>query len=420
VSGLTFLALETVAKSSGGLRVVQVVSASDGADWLVAIAAGLRDRGHDVSAVIAGEHGRLRERLDAEGIPWAVAPIEPEPSSTQRHGMFGGALHVWKAVSGATRLALVLRRLRGDVVHTHGFRANLLGRIAASATRAPVRLSMVPGPYHLGAPVQRTLDRLSWRLDDRVIATCEYTTERYRELGVPAERVACIYYGADPERFDPERADKRKLRSELGVGDAPLVGLVAYFYAPEQGSLVPSDLRGVPLKGHEFFVQAAGLVVQEIPSAKFVLVGGGYGAHGEEYRRRFEAWARSLPWSDNLIFTGYRTDVPDVLAALDVSVQCSLNENLGGTIESLLMEAPTVATRVGGMPEAVRHEQTGLLVPPGDARALADAILRMLGEREQARAWAHAGRQLMLERFTLERTVADIDDLYRTLSAGRC
>jgi glycosyltransferase involved in cell wall biosynthesis len=401
------------------LRVVQVVSASDGADWFVAIATGLRERGHDVQAVIAGSKGRLRHRLDAEGIPWFVAPLEPEPTSAQRGGLAGAAVQVWKAVAGTARLTLLLGRLHGDVVHTHGFRANLLGRVAAWVTRTPIQLSMVPGPYHLGAPVQRTLDRLTWRLDDRVVASCEYTSDRYRELGLPPDRVACIYYGVDPGRFDPGRAEPARVRQELGAGDAPLVGLVAYFYAPEHGPLIPPELRGVALKGHEDFVQAAQLVIEQRPDVKFLLVGGGYGEHGEAYRRELERRYGALRRSGSLIFTGYRADVPDVLAALDVSVQCSLNENLGGTIESLLMETPTIATRVGGMPEAVRHEKTGLLVPPADARALADAILRMLEDPEQARGWARAGRRLMLERFTLERTVADIDDLYRELSAAR-
>jgi glycosyltransferase involved in cell wall biosynthesis len=420
VSVLSFPALETLAKSvttrGEGLRVVQVVSASEGADWLVAIAAGLRDRGHDVRAVIAGSSGRLRGRLDAEGIPWFVAPLAPEPSSTQRRGLVGGVVHAWKAMSATVRLALLLRRLRGDVVHTHGFRAILLGRFAGWAARTPMRISMLPGPYHLTAPVQRTLDRLTWRLDDRIVATCEYTSDRYRELGVPRDRIACIYYGADAERFDPSQADRLRVRAELGVGDAPLVGLVAYFYAPEYGRLTPPDLRGVPLKGHEFFVEAAGLVLDERPDTRFLLVGDGYGEHGEAYRRQLQQRCAGLPNGRALIFTGFRPDIPDVLAALDVSVQCSLNENLGGTIESLLMKAPTVATRVGGMPEAVRHEETGLLVPPADAPALARAILRMLHDPEQARSWAQAGRRLMLDRFTLERTITDIDTLYRDLA----
>lgn len=396
-----------------GLRVAQVVSASEGADWLVEIAAGLRDRGHDVCAIVAAAEGRLSDRLDALHVPWFVAPLAPEPSVGARTGPLGLVLQVWKALAATVRLAVLLRRLHVDVVHTHAFRAILLGRLAARAARVPIQISMVPGPYHLGAPVQRALDRLTWRLDDRVVASCEYTRELYLELGIPANRLACIYYGVDPTRFDPERAEPHRVRRELGVDEAPLVGLVAYFYAPEDGPLTPRDLRRCALKGHEFFVEAARLVLEEVPEARFLLVGGGYGKHGEAYRLTLRKRSEALGLGGSLLFTGFRSDVPDVLAALDVSVQCSLNENLGGTIESLLMEAPTVATRVGGMPETVRHEETGLLVPPGDARALARAILRLLRDREQARAWGRAGRRLMLERFTLDRTVAGIDALYQ-------
>jgi glycosyltransferase involved in cell wall biosynthesis len=368
-----------------------------------------------VRAIIAGV-GQLADRLTAERIPWSVVPaLAPEPQAGGNRALRAVG-DVWKTLAAAIRLALVIRRLRPDVVHTHAFRAILLGRLGGWLARAPNRFSMVPGPFHLAAPVQRRLDRLTFRLDTRVIASCEYTKRLYRELGVPSARLGCIYYGPDHTRFDPHAANGARVRDELALADAPLVGLVAYFYAPDDGPLIPRELRGVPLKGHEYFVEAAGLVLREEPRATFLLVGGGYGEHGEEYRRRFQERCRSLAHADSLVFTGPRTDIPDVLAALDVSVQCSLNENLGGTIESLLMEAPTVATRVGGMPEAVRHEETGLLVPPADAPALAAAILRMLREPDVARAWAKAGRQLMLGRFTLARTVADIDMLYGELA----
>src|SRR6202030_3494642 len=100
--------------------------------------------------------------------------------------------------------------------------------------------------------------------------------------------------------------------------------------------------------------------------------------------------------------------VASLLAAADVAVQCSLTENLGGTIEALLMECPVVATRVGGMPESVRDGETGLLVPPSDPAALAAAILRLLEHRDEAAAFGRAGRALMLERFTAARTADDV------------
>jgi glycosyltransferase involved in cell wall biosynthesis len=119
-----------------------------------------------------------------------------------------------------------------------------------------------------------------------------------------------------------------------------------------------------------------------------------------------------------VIFTGRHEDVPSLLAAADVAVQCSLVENLGGTIEALLMERPVVATRAGGMPESVRDGETGLLVPPSDPEALAAAILRLLENRDEGAALGRAGRQLMLERFTFARMVDDIDAVYGRLSRG--
>ena len=160
-------------------------------------------------------------------------------------------------------------------------------------------------------------------------------------------------------------------------------------------------------------------MLEERDDVRFLLVGDGWGAEGERYRGELLEQVRESGLDDEIMFTGYRSDIADMLAALDVSIQCSLSENLGGTIESLLMERPTVATDVGGMPEAVRHEQTGLVVPPRDARALADAIMRLLADPEQARDFGRAGRRLMLQRFTLDRTVADVDALYRRIAAER-
>ena len=119
---------------------------------------------------------------------------------------------------------------------------------------------------------------------------------------------------------------------------------------------------------------------------------------------------------DRVLFTGDHRDVPSLLAASDVAVQCSLTENLGGTIEALLMESAVVATRVGGMPEAVRDEETGLLVPPADPCSLAAAILRLLENREERLSLGRAGRRLMLERFTMTRMGDDVDTLYRSLT----
>jgi glycosyltransferase involved in cell wall biosynthesis len=137
---------------------------------------------------------------------------------------------------------------------------------------------------------------------------------------------------------------------------------------------------------------------------------------GEAYRQRLIGECRKDDLlRDRVIFTGHWDDVPSLLAACDVAVQCSITENLGGTIEALLMARPVVATRVGGMPESVRDGETGLLVPPSDPEGLAAAILRLLRNRDEGAAFGRAGRHLMLERFTMARMIDDVDALYASL-----
>jgi len=114
----------------------------------------------------------------------------------------------------------------------------------------------------------------------------------------------------------------------------------------------------------------------------------------------------------SIIFTGFRRDVHSVLCACDVAVQASVLENLGGTVEALLMERPLVATRVGGMVDAVRDGETGVLVAPADPADLARGIVQLLRDPQRAAALGQAGRRLMLAQYTLTHTVCDLHQLY--------
>ena len=395
-----------------GIRIVQVIGAWSGNDWFVTLCRDLRRRGYDIVAVIDAHRGDLGERLTEAGIRHHAIAL----TFGMRLDRMRLAAYLIRVPIAAIRLAAILRSERADIVHAHIFSTVVVARIAAVLAGA-YHVAGITGPRHLEARLTRSIDRHTWWLDDATVAGCRHTEERYRALGANESRLACIYYGADAGRFDPAHADAAAVRRDLGIPDrVPIVTNVAHFYPPSRGMQAPRHTRSTGIKGQDDFLEAARVIAALRPEARFVLAGGGIGERGEAYRRMLIHECRGdAVLRDRVIFTGAYHDVPSLLAASDVSVQCSLTENLGGTIESLLMERPVVATRVGGMPESVHDGETGLLVPPSNPAALAAAILRLLDDRDAAHVLGRAGRRLMLERFTSDRTADDIEALYRRL-----
>ncbi len=403
------------------VRLVNVVGAAEGADWFVPMCAGLAARGHQVSAIIDARPGGLGAQLDQAGIPLHRVDLSLSRPLAAARAPARAALDAARLAQAAARVAGVLRRVRPDAILTHHFNATLLGRLAGVTAGVPLRMSMAPSPFTLEAPVTRGLDRATWRADHVLIAGSERIRTLYEGLGVPRSRLEVVYYGAPAERFDPRSADRVATRAHLGISaDVPLIGHVAHFYAPIGGRFAPPAARGRGIKGHEVLLRALPTVLAARPDARLVMAGGARGAPAARYREQVRALSASLGVAGAVEFLDDRGDVPQLLGALDVAVQPSLAENLGGTIESLLMAVPTIASRVGGMPEAVHHEQTGLLVAPDDPAQLAAAILRLLAEPELAARLGRDGRALMLERFTFERTLDDLDRIIRERHGGIC
>ncbi|HEX4520725.1 MAG TPA: glycosyltransferase [Gaiellaceae bacterium] len=410
-------------------RVVQICGATDGAQWMVDLSAGLCERGYDVTAIIAGADGDTARRLEQAGVPYEVSSqnltsesrIVEMVARIPRIGVRLSLLvHAAALLRRALSLALVLRRLEAEITHAQIFNSIILGRLAAYVARVPVRISMVPGPWHLEVPTFRRMDiRTQW-MDTVLVGGSQRITDLYREAGVPPRRTRTIPYCGDAAKFDPALADGRRFRKALGLDpDVPLVGQVAHFYPIVAAPYAPPLAAGRGLKGHEDLVEAASIVLRTRPDVRFVLVGGGWEAAGEVHKQQIEERCRELEIDGQVIFTGRRDDIPDALAAFDVSVQCSLNENYGGTIESLLMQRPTVATRVGAMPETVREEETGLLVEPRDPPALAAAIMRLLADPTLAEKLGRRGRELMLEHYTTEAMTEAVAQLYEELLGRR-
>jgi len=383
------------------MKIAHIVATPDGAPWMVALAREQMKLGHDVSVIIPSLAGDIHSTLSGSGIATYAAPVSI--LSQTNHGS-----RLWDLV----QLVRLLRRLRPDVVHSHIVASVVTARIASWLADVPAHFAGNVHPLSLEADLYRHLEVGTAFCDARTIASCNYTRELYVQSGLPAEQVEMVCYAVDQSTYDPALADGAAVRRELGFdSETPVVGKIAYFYPPTTSRFLPELLRGRGIKGHDVFLRAMPHVLEEVPDAKFVVVGRGWGERGQEYEESLKELARSEGVSHAVVFTGERRDVPSVLAAFDVSVHCSLSDNLGGTVESLLMEKAMVVSDIRGFNDTIVHEETGLVVPKDDPRALAAAIVRLLRDRELARRLGRNGRHRMLGGFTLAHNVAGIEAL---------
>ena len=284
-----------------------------------------------------------------------------------------------------------LMRTRGvDLVHTHSSVDSWVATLAAKSLGIPV----VRG-RHVTIPILRRR-ALIYRLVDHVITTGEAVAAHVRRVGVPSERISAISAGVDTTRFHPGVSGKA-VREELGLSpEGEVVGLVA-------------NVRGS--KGHAVFLEAAREVLRTRPDTRFLIVGDGVGF--DDVRRRVD----EMGLATRVIMTGFRRDVPEVMAALDVLVLPSTKSEATSQVipQAFAVGTPVAAAATGGIPEIVRDGVTGRLVPPGDAAALARAVLSLLEEPDRAREMALAGQALIRERYSADVAMAATTDAYRSL-----
>jgi glycosyltransferase involved in cell wall biosynthesis len=296
--------------------------------------------------------------------------------------------------------ALALRRLMTTrqvaLVHTHSSVDSWLGALAARSLGRPVVRSR-----HVTIPIRRHR-ALIYRLADRVLASGDAVARIVAGVGIDPSRIVLVPAGVDTSRFHTGVTGKA-VRDELGLLPAPagrVVGLVA-------------NIRGS--KGHEYFLEAARQVLGVLPDARFLIVGDGVGF--EDVRRRVQALGLDGP----VIMTGFRRDIPEVMAALDVLVLPSTRSEATSQVipQALAVGTPVVATSAGGASEIVRDGETGRLVPPADVPALAAAIVDLLRDRERAQRLAQAGQREVLARYTVDVMMARTTQVYTQLLDGR-
>jgi glycosyltransferase involved in cell wall biosynthesis len=310
----------------------------------------------------------------------------------------------WRLPRIRRQLRSLVDAVRPDLIHSHFVGTTLTMRLALGRTSPIPRIFQIPGPLHLEHGFFREAELAVAGPADHWMGSCEWTCNRYRAAGVPAERVFLSYYGVDVEQF-VER-DAGKLRGELGTASGTqLIGMVAYMYAPKR---YLGQSRG--LKGHEDLIDAVALLARAEPNVRCVMVGGAWNG-AAEYEERVKAYARER-CGDRIIFLGTRNDIADVYADLDVVVHPSHSENVGGAAESLLLAVPTIATDVGGFPDVVKPGTTGWLVPPRDPEALTAAIGEVLRDPAGAKEKARRGQALVRALMDVRRCAAQVLEAY--------
>jgi glycosyltransferase involved in cell wall biosynthesis len=284
------------------------------------------------------------------------------------------------------------------IVHTHLFKSDMHGRPAARLAKVPVVVSAIQNcnDWARNPLLGRMYGQTTW-LADRLIAASEEVRQfTIQMMGVPAQRIVTIPNAVPVQRFQGQHEAGKRLRIELGIDlQSPLVGIVA---------------RLMPQKDHATFLDAGAALMRSLPQARFLIVGDG------PLRMELEAQARALGIAESVLFAGLRSDIPAVMAALDVLVFSSRWEGLPvAMLEGMAAGVPVVATAVDGIPGVINDAQNGLLVPPQQPQALASALLRVLQDRMLAEQIGSAGARHVEQHYSIQAAIRQTIALYDAL-----
>ncbi len=337
-----------------------------------------------VNVACLGDRGSLRARVEGAAVSITEFPIRSLMS-----------IDTWHQI---VRFSRWCEDRHIQLVHACDFYSNVFALPAATLARVLVRIGSrrdVFMPERTGG--QQRLQRICCQLAHRVVANSEAAAERLIEEGVADWKVVKIGNGLDVSRYAFEDTRARLLRA-----------------TPRKRHVITTVANLRVGKGHDVLLRAAARVVRRIPEARFQIVGNG------ARRQELERLAANLRISSHVAFLGHRDDVPAVLAQSDVFAFPSFMEaSPNAVLEAMAAGLPVVAARAGGIPEMIEHECNGLLVPPGDDRALAAGLLRVMKRPHLAARLGGAARQTVVSRFSFDRMVDEFQQLYFDELAAR-
>lgn len=328
--------------------------------------------------VCLGSRGELAPAVEAAGIPVRVFRIR------HRHLLLS-----------IPRLARWLRRERVAIIHTHMYWAALWGRLAGILAGVPVMVNSVHGPEYWKSRGQVWQERFLNHWTSRHIAVARDGLEiRLRRERVRPDRILLIPNGVTIPAKPHDEDLAHRVRTEFSVpAGTPIIGTVG---------------RLVIEKGYEHLLEALKLVRAEVPETRWLAVGDGH------LRPALAARAAALGLDDAVIWAGMRQDVESLLPAMDLWVMSSIEEGLPvALLEAMAAGCPIVATRIGGIPDAVDDDREALLVPVADPAALASAIMQLLRDPVRARRLGDCARARVTAEYSVDSVARRIEAVYR-------
>lgn len=312
------------------------------------------------------------------------------------------SIHPLRDWQSYRQLVRILRECRPDIVHTHSSKAGIVGRAAAAKAGIPVVHTIHGASFHRGqsvlaSAVYRQLERHAAKWTDAFISVCDALTRQYVDARVAeAEQFTTVYSGMDVDAFLQPPRCREEVRDELGI-------------RPEE-VVVAKVARLFHLKGHEYLIRAAKLVVDRHPEVKFLLIGDGI------LRAQFEEQIAGLGISDRFILTGLvpPARIPELIHASDIVAHTSVWEGLARVLpQGLLAGRPVVSYDIDGAPEVVIDGRTGFLLAVESVDELAEALCRLIEDPALRVSMGHAGRELCREQFCHRYMTCRIRDVYQ-------
>lgn len=293
------------------------------------------------------------------------------------------------------KLAHFIKKRKIKIVHCNNIRS--LFFIGLAAKIAGVRLI-----WHIRQDNQypKRLGKIATFMSNKIVLISNELRKIFPQGGTIGKKVVTVYNGVSLEAFRPE-TNVHDVRGKYKIdANIPLIGMVS--------SLTPR-------KGHRYLIEAAHILSKTFENLKILIVGGGFQSE-IEYEQELIQLVSEYQLSENVIFTGWCDNIPEILAALDILVLPSLSEGLPRIIlEAMAMAKPVVATNIAGIPELVVDGKTGFLVPPQNAGALAEAIRTLISNKPLACKMGKAGRERVETYFSIEQMVHGIEKIYEEL-----